>query len=135
MCVCVSEKMCVSVCVRERRGREKEINGTKERGRDRDRDRDRDNYSCSRLFLFLFFFFPQIDPSQELIAIGASNIMSSLVGGYPSTGSFSRTAVNAQSGVKTPLGGVFTGIVVLLSLLFMSGKLSFDSVYTQPGKI
>ena len=47
----------------------------------------------------------KIYPTQELIALGAANILSSFVSAYPVTGSFSRTAVNSQSGVKTPLGG------------------------------
>ncbi len=43
--------------------------------------------------------------TQELIALGVANILSSFVSSYPITGSFSRTAVNSQSGVKTPLAG------------------------------
>lgn len=34
----------------------------------------------------------------------------------PITGSFSRSAVNHASGVRTPLGGVYTGIIILLAL-------------------
>lgn len=37
-------------------------------------------------------------------------------GAYPNTGSFSRTAIKARSGVRTPLAGVFSAIVVLLCL-------------------
>jgi len=37
----------------------------------------------------------------------------------PTTGSFSRTAVNAASGVKSPLGGLFTGVLVILCLSFL----------------
>ena len=47
----------------------------------------------------------RVNPSQELIALGIANCMSSFVSSYPVTGSFSRTAVNAQSGVATPAGG------------------------------
>ena len=50
----------------------------------------------------------RVDPSQELIALGIANLMSSFVSSYPVTGSFSRTAVNAQSGVATPAGGTST---------------------------
>ena len=46
-----------------------------------------------------------VDASQELIALGIANCVSSFVSSYPVTGSFSRTAVNAQSGVATPAGG------------------------------
>ena len=51
----------------------------------------------------------KIDANQELIAIGLANVAGSFVSAYPVTGSFSRTAVNSQSGVRTPAGGVFTG--------------------------
>ncbi|XP_045214379.2 sodium-independent sulfate anion transporter-like isoform X2 [Mercenaria mercenaria] len=62
----------------------------------------------------------RIDPNQELLAIGVANVASSLVSAYPVTGSFSRTAVNSQSGVRTPMSGVFTGGVILLSLAFLT---------------
>ncbi|CAG7687310.1 unnamed protein product, partial [Allacma fusca] len=38
----------------------------------------------------------------------------------PSCGSFSRSAVNDASGVRTPMGGLFTGTLVLLSLAFLT---------------
>ncbi|XP_061086852.1 sodium-independent sulfate anion transporter [Conger conger] len=61
----------------------------------------------------------RIDGNQELFAIGLTNIMGSFVSAYPVTGSFGRTAVNSQSGVCSPAGGVVTGVVVLLSLAFL----------------
>uniref|UniRef100_UPI00358DFB45 sodium-independent sulfate anion transporter isoform X3 n=1 Tax=Myxine glutinosa TaxID=7769 RepID=UPI00358DFB45 len=57
-----------------------------------------------------------VDPSQELIAIGTTNIFGSFLSAFPVTGSFTRTAVNSQSGVCTPAGGLITGVLVLLSL-------------------
>jgi len=58
----------------------------------------------------------QIDANQELIAIGISNAVSSFFHSYPITGSFSRTAINSQSGVRTPAGGIWTAAVILLAL-------------------
>ncbi|KAK4515670.1 3',5'-cyclic-nucleotide phosphodiesterase (PDEase) (3':5'-CNP) [Mucor velutinosus] len=57
-----------------------------------------------------------IDPDQEIIAIGFTNIWAAFFGAYPSTGSFSRTAIKARSGVKTPIAGIFSALVVLLAL-------------------
>lgn len=57
-----------------------------------------------------------MDATQELIAIGTSNVVNSFVQGYPGTGSLSRGAVNNASGVRTPMGGLFTGILVIASL-------------------
>ncbi|CAL1531225.1 unnamed protein product [Lymnaea stagnalis] len=62
----------------------------------------------------------KIDPTQELVAIGVSNIVSSFFQSYPVTGSFSRTAVNSQSGVRTPMGGVWTGGLVILALCVLT---------------
>ncbi|KAL2863859.1 SLC26/SulP family anion transporter [Aspergillus lucknowensis] len=57
-----------------------------------------------------------IDPSQELVAIGVTNLLGPFLGGYPATGSFSRTAIKSKAGVRTPLAGVITAIVVLLAI-------------------
>lgn len=48
------------------------------------------------------------------------NICNSFVQGYPGTGSLSRSAVNNSSGVRTPLGGLYTGILVIVALLFFT---------------
>ncbi|KAI8888750.1 sulfate permease [Backusella circina FSU 941] len=57
-----------------------------------------------------------ISPDQEIIAIGFTNIWAAFFGAYPSTGSFSRTAIVARSGVKTPIAGIFAALIVLLAL-------------------
>lgn len=57
-----------------------------------------------------------INPSQELVAIGVTNLLGPFLGAYPSTGSFSRTAIKSKAGVRTPLAGVITAIVVLLAI-------------------
>ncbi|XP_061471784.1 sodium-independent sulfate anion transporter [Rhineura floridana] len=62
----------------------------------------------------------QIDPNQELLAMGFTNLLGSFVSSYPVTGSFGRTAVNAQTGVCTPAGGLITGALVLLSLAYLT---------------
>ncbi|XP_073167400.1 sodium-independent sulfate anion transporter isoform X5 [Lepidochelys kempii] len=62
----------------------------------------------------------RIDPNQELLAMGLTNLLGSFVSSYPVTGSFGRTAVNAQTGVCTPAGGLITGTLVLLSLAYLT---------------
>lgn len=57
-----------------------------------------------------------INPSQEMVAIGVTNILGPFLGGYPSTGSFSRTAIKSKAGVRTPFAGVITAVVVLLAI-------------------
>lgn len=61
-----------------------------------------------------------VDATQELLAIGASNIVNSFAQGFPGTGSLSRGAVNNASGVRTPLGSLYTGALVILALMFMT---------------
>jgi solute carrier family 26 (sodium-independent sulfate anion transporter), member 11 len=58
----------------------------------------------------------KINPNQELIAIGVTNTVGTVFGAYPATGSFSRSALKSKSGVRTPLAGVFTAIVVIVAL-------------------
>ncbi|KAH7086189.1 sulfate permease-like protein [Paraphoma chrysanthemicola] len=57
-----------------------------------------------------------INPSQELVAVGFTNLIGPFLGAYPATGSFSRTAIKSKAGVRTPLAGIFTAIIVLLAL-------------------
>uniref|UniRef100_A0A182K947 STAS domain-containing protein n=1 Tax=Anopheles christyi TaxID=43041 RepID=A0A182K947_9DIPT len=66
-----------------------------------------------------------IDATQELVALGMCNIFGSIVSSMPITGSFTRTAVNNNSGVRTPLGGIVTGILVLLSLGLLTDTFYF----------
>ncbi|CAF1323925.1 unnamed protein product [Adineta ricciae] len=61
-----------------------------------------------------------IDPNQELIAIGVTNVLGSFFGAYPATGSFSRTAIKSKAGVRTPLAGVITGIVIVLAIYVLT---------------
>ncbi|CZT47389.1 probable sulfate permease 2 [Rhynchosporium secalis] len=57
-----------------------------------------------------------INPSQEMVAIGITNLLGPFLGAYPATGSFSRTAIKSKAGVRTPFAGVITAVVVLLAI-------------------
>ncbi|RGP65618.1 family sulfate permease [Fusarium longipes] len=61
-----------------------------------------------------------IDPSQEMIAIGMANLVGPFLGAFPSTGSFSRTAIQSKAGVRTPAAGIVTGLVVLLATYLLT---------------
>ncbi|KAH7930843.1 sulfate permease [Leucogyrophana mollusca] len=58
----------------------------------------------------------KINPNQELIAIGVTNTVGSVFNAYPATGSFSRSALKSKSGVRTPLAGIITAVVVIVAL-------------------
>lgn len=62
----------------------------------------------------------RLDPNQELIGQGIANIVGSLAQSYPVSGSFSRSAVNLSAGAKTGISSLFTAVVVLVTLLFLT---------------
>ncbi len=62
----------------------------------------------------------RLDPNQELIGQGLANIAGSFSQAYPSSGSFSRTAVNASMGATSGLSAVFTVLLVVVTLLFLT---------------
>jgi SulP family sulfate permease len=62
----------------------------------------------------------RINPSQELIGQGLANIAGAFSQAFPVAGSFSRSAVNIDAGARTGMASVFTGLLVLLTLLFLT---------------
>ncbi|KAL0717066.1 hypothetical protein Bca4012_066388 [Brassica carinata] len=62
----------------------------------------------------------ELDSNSELFGLGVANIFGSLFSAYPTTGSFSRSAVNSESEAKTGLSGLVTGIIIGCSLLFLT---------------
>ena len=62
----------------------------------------------------------QVDPNQELIAVGSGNIIGSFVQSYPTTASFSRSAIQDQGGAKSGIASLFSAALVLLTLLFLT---------------
>jgi sulfate permease, SulP family len=62
----------------------------------------------------------KIYPNQELKALGLANLIGACFHSYPISGSFSRTAVNQESGGKSQLTSVITGILVLVTILFFT---------------
>lgn len=67
-----------------------------------------------------FAYGKTVDATQELLAIGLCNICNSFVHSFPGSGSFSRSAVNNASGVRTPLSGLYTASLVVVALLFFT---------------
>ncbi|WP_430907066.1 SulP family inorganic anion transporter [Maribacter sp. 2-571] len=61
-----------------------------------------------------------VNANQELIALGTANIVGSFFQSYGSTASFSRSAINFESGGRTPMSGVFAAALVLLTLFFLT---------------
>lgn len=62
----------------------------------------------------------KVEPNQELIALGLANIGGAFFQSYPTTGGFSRTAVNDQAGAKTGMASIFSAVLIVLTLLFLT---------------
>ncbi len=62
----------------------------------------------------------RLDTNQELVGQGLSNMVAGCFSGYPGSGSFSRSAVNINAGAETGFSSVVTGIVVGVTLLFLT---------------
>jgi SulP family sulfate permease len=62
----------------------------------------------------------KVIPNQELIALGIANIGGSFFQSYPTTGGFSRTAVNDQAGAKTGMASIISAVLIILTLLFLT---------------
>ncbi|MEN6586481.1 MAG: SulP family inorganic anion transporter [Sulfuricella sp.] len=62
----------------------------------------------------------RIDPNQELLGQGLANLIGSFSQSFPVSGSFSRSAVNLNAGAATGMSSVFAGIIVLVTLLFLT---------------
>lgn len=62
----------------------------------------------------------RLSANQELVGQGLANIVSGLSSAYTVSGSFSRSAVNFASGAVTGFASVVTGLLVMLTLLFLT---------------
>jgi SulP family sulfate permease len=61
-----------------------------------------------------------LDPNRELVALGLANFVGAFFRAFPTTGGFSRTAVNDQAGARTTVASLASAGVVALTLLFLT---------------
>jgi sulfate permease, SulP family len=62
----------------------------------------------------------RIDPDQELVGLGMSNVAAGFTGGYPVTGGFARSVVNFDAGAETPAAGAYTAVGIAAAALFLT---------------
>jgi SulP family sulfate permease len=62
----------------------------------------------------------RLDANQELVGQGLGNILGSLTQSYPTSGSFSRSAVNIGAGAVTGFASVVTSVIVVVTLLWLT---------------
>lgn len=61
-----------------------------------------------------------LDANQEAFAIGAANAVAGFFSCFPSSGSFSRTTLNALNGARSPLSNISASVAVLACLWFFT---------------
>ena len=66
----------------------------------------------------------EIDPRQELLALGAANLAVAFGQGFPVAGGLSQSAVNDKAGARTPLALLFASLTLAGCLLFLTGLLA-----------
>lgn len=62
----------------------------------------------------------KIIPNQELIALGAANLLTALSGGMPVAGGFSRTMVNFSAGARSQMAMLIAAAILALAVIFFS---------------
>eukprot|EP00492_Amphilonche_elongata_P000131 TRINITY_DN1062_c0_g1_i2.p1 TRINITY_DN1062_c0_g1~~TRINITY_DN1062_c0_g1_i2.p1 ORF type:complete len:221 (+),score=10.05 TRINITY_DN1062_c0_g1_i2:80-742(+) len=62
----------------------------------------------------------KIDAGNEMMALGITNLLGSMVSCYPVTGSFSRSAVNDATGAETQAAGLVTSFIMFLTLILLT---------------
>ncbi len=62
----------------------------------------------------------RVDANVELAGLGAANTVGGLFGGFAATGSNSRTAAADTAGQKTQLSSLITGVLLVLTMLFLT---------------
>jgi SulP family sulfate permease len=62
----------------------------------------------------------RLDSNQEFVGQGLANTACGLFSGFPVSGSFARSAINFESGARTPFASIFAGILVLIAMLLLA---------------
>lgn len=75
----------------------------------------------------------RLDSAWDFIGLGLGNVTAGLTGGYPISGSLSRSGLNEQSGAKTRMAGVYSGALMLLVLLLLGPAVNYTPTAALAG--
>jgi SulP family sulfate permease len=78
--------------------------------------------SLGKLFAARFGY--EVNGNRELAAIGLANLSGGFFQSLPVSASFSRSALNVESGARTPMSNVMASAVIVATLLFLTGALA-----------
>ena len=65
----------------------------------------------------------KFDANQELLAMGAGNLLAGIGRGFPVSGGISQSVINESAGARTPASGLIAALFTLIVVLFASGLL------------
>jgi SulP family sulfate permease len=77
----------------------------------------------------------RIDPSQEFIGQGMSNIVGSFVSSYAGSGSFTRSGINYEAGARTPLSAIFAAMFLVVIVLLIAPLTAYLPIAAMGGII
>lgn len=77
----------------------------------------------------------RINPNQEFIGQGVSNMAGSFFSSYAGSGSFTRSGINYEAGAKTPLSAIFAAIFLMLIVLLIAPLTAYLPVAAMGGVI
>jgi len=77
----------------------------------------------------------KINSNQEFIGQGVSNIVGSFLSSYASSGSFTRTGVNYESGAKTPLSAILAALILIIIVLLVAPFMAYLPIASMAGII
>lgn len=66
----------------------------------------------------------RVEPDRELSGLGAANVAAAFTGGFPVTGGFARSVVNADAGAETQAAGLLTAAGMLLAAALLTPLLA-----------
>jgi high affinity sulfate transporter 1 len=78
-----------------------------------------ESISAARTFALKYRY--PLNARQELLGLGAANLLAGLFQGFPSAGGLSQSAVNEKAGARSPLSLLFASMALCLVLLFLTG--------------
>lgn len=78
-----------------------------------------ESMAAARTFAAKYHY--SVDPRQELLGLGAANLVAALGHGYPVAGGMSQSAVNEKAGARTPLSLIIASIAIVAVLFSLTG--------------
>lgn len=77
----------------------------------------------------------RLDPDQEMIALGAANVGSGLLGGLAAGGSLSQTAVNEGAGARSEMSPIVASVLSLVTVVALTPLLDAGPAARPPRQL